>query len=152
MVPDRIEREVVIDAPLEVVWAVVTAPHHVGSWFSDSAEIDLRPGGRGTLVWNEHGSFPLRVEKVDPPHAVSYRWARPAGAEPRAGNSTLIEFILSEEGDGTRLRVVESGFAELEGTEEEKAEHFEENTQGWEQELGELREYVSKQVGASSRR
>ena len=152
MVPDRIEREIVIDAPLEVVWAVVTAPEHVGSWFSDSAEIDLRPGGKATLTWNEHGSFPLRIEKVDPPHSVAYRWARPAGAEPRAGNSTLVEFILSEEGEGTRLRVVESGVAALEAAEEEKAKHFQENTQGWERELGELREYVSNLVSPSSRR
>jgi uncharacterized protein YndB with AHSA1/START domain len=152
MVPDRIEREIVIDAPLEVVWAVVTAPEHVGGWFSDSAELDLRPGGKGTLTWNEHGSFLLRIEKVDPPHSVAYRWARPAGAEPRAGNSTLVEFILSEEGERTRLRVVESGFAELEEAEEEKTKHFQENTQGWERELDELRGYVSKRVGASSRR
>jgi uncharacterized protein YndB with AHSA1/START domain len=151
MVPDRIEREIVIDAPREVVWAVVTAPEHIGSWFSDSAEIDLRPGGKGTLTWDEHGSFPLRVEKVDPPHALAFRWARPAGAEPRAGNSTLVELLLSEVGGGTRLRVVESGFAELESDEEETARHVQENTQGWEHELGELREYVSKLAGASSR-
>lgn len=151
MTPDRIEREIVIDAPLEVVWAVVTAPEHIGSWFSDSAEIDLRPGGKGTLTWDEHGSFHLRVEKVDPPHALAFRWARPAGAEPRAGNSTLVDFLLSEEGAGTRLRVVESGFAELESDEEETARHVQENTQGWEHELGELREYVSKLAGASSR-
>jgi uncharacterized protein YndB with AHSA1/START domain len=108
--------------------------------------------GKATLTWNEHGSFPLRVEKVDPPHSVAYRWARPAGAEPRAGNSTLIEFSLSEEGKGTRLRVVESGFAALEEAEEEKAKHFQENMQGWERELGELREYVSRLVSPSSRR
>ncbi len=152
MVPDRIEREIVIDAPLEVVWAMITAPEHVGSWFSDSAEIDLRPDGEGTLTWSEHGSFRLRIEKVDAPHSVAYRWARPAGAEPRAGNSTLVEFNLSEEGEGTRLRVVESGFAALEEVEEEKTKHFQENTQGWERELDELREYVSTEVGASSRR
>jgi uncharacterized protein YndB with AHSA1/START domain len=151
MLPDRIEREIVIDAPLEVVWAVVTAPEHIGSWFSDSAELDLRPGGKGMLTWKGHGSFPLRVEGVDPPHSVAYRWARPAGVEPRAGNSTLVEFTLSEEGERTRLRVVESGFAGLDEGEEEKAKHFQENTHGWEHELDELREYVSKQVSAASR-
>ena len=152
MVPDRIEREVMIDAPLAVVWEVVTSAEHVGRWFSNSAEIDLRPGGEGTLTWSEHGSFPIRVEEVDPPHSVSYRWARPAGAEPRAGNSTLVEFTLNEEGAGTRLRVVESGFAELESTDEEKTRHFRENTQGWEHELDELRAYVATQADAFSRR
>jgi uncharacterized protein YndB with AHSA1/START domain len=152
MVPDRIEREIVIDAPVDVVWEIVTEPQHVGSWFSDSAEIDLRPGGEAILTWEEHGSFPGRVERVDPPHAIAFRWARPAGAEPAEGNSTLVEFSLSPEGVGTRLRVVESGFQGLDGSDEEKAEYREGNIKGWEHELGELSEYVAQQVRASARR
>ena len=47
MVPEQIEREVLIAAPIERVWAVVTQPEHVGTWFGDAgAEIDLRPGGK----------------------------------------------------------------------------------------------------------
>jgi uncharacterized protein YndB with AHSA1/START domain len=152
MVPEQIEREIVIDAPLEVVWGIVTEPEHVGTWFSNSADIDLRPGGEAVLTWEEHGSFRARVEKVEPPHFFSFRWARPADTEPGAGNSTLVEFSLSAEDEGTRLRVVESGFTELDGSEDEKAKHAEENTQGWKAELGELREYVSKHVHTSARR
>src|SRR5262245_40624846 len=109
MVPEHIEREILIDAPLEVVWAVVTEPEHVGAWFGDDAAIELRPGGDMVLTWQEHGSFRARVEKVEPPHVFAFRWARPAGAEPRTGNSTLVELSLSAEGERTRLRVVESG-------------------------------------------
>jgi uncharacterized protein YndB with AHSA1/START domain len=152
MVPDRIESEVLIEAPVDVVWSIVTEAEHVGKWFSDSAEIELEPGGKAVLTWEEHGSFPGRVEKVEPPRFISFRWARPAGAEPTEGNSTLVEFTLSAEGGGTRLHVVESGFSQLEGTDEEKAEYREGNIQGWDQELGELREYVSKFVGAPARR
>jgi len=152
MVPDRIEQEVLIDAPVEVVWAIVTEAEHVGAWFSDSAEIDLRPGGEASLTWEEHGTARARVEKVEPPHSFSFRWARPVGAEPRKGNSTLVEFSLSAEGEQTRLRVVESGFPELEGSEDEKAKYAAENTRGWNLELGDLREYVSKQVRESARR
>jgi uncharacterized protein YndB with AHSA1/START domain len=148
MIPDRIEREILIDAPLDVVWTVVTEPEHVGGWFGDSATIDLRPGGEAVLTWDEHGSFRARVEKVEPPHTFSFRWARPAGAEPAAGNSTLVEFSLSEEGEGTRLRVVESGFAELDGSDDEKAKYAQENTRGWKAELDDLREYASKLVRA----
>lgn len=144
MVPEHIEREILIDAPVDTVWAVVTEAEHVGAWFGDSAEIDLRPGGEAILTWDAHGSFNATIEKVEPPHAFSFRWARPAGEKPREGNSTLVEFTLVPEGEGTRLRVVESGFRQLEATDEEQAKYAEENTQGWSFELDELAEYVGK--------
>ena len=152
MVPERIEREVLIEAPLEVVWAVVTESEHVGGWFGDSAEIDLRPGGDAVLTWEKHGSALARVEKVEPPHTFSFRWARPMGAEPGEGNSTLVEFNLSAEGEHTRLRVVESGFPALDGSEEEKATYAEGNTEGWKAELADLQEYVAKLVRTSAQR
>ena len=150
MVPERIEREIVIDAPLNLVWAIVTEPEHVGSWFSDSAEIDLRPGGEAVLTWDTQGSARAWVERVDPPHTFSFRWARPVGSEPRKGNSTLVEFSLRADGQATRLRVVETGFPELEGSEEEKATYAEENREGWKFELGELRDYVARQAQGSA--
>ena len=119
MVPDQIEQEVVVEAPVERVWAVLTEAEHIGTWFGDSAEIDLRPGGELIVSWDEHGSYPAVVVKVEPPTFFSFRWARPAGAKPREGNSTLVEFTLSAEGERTRLRVVESGFPSLEGSEQE---------------------------------
>jgi uncharacterized protein YndB with AHSA1/START domain len=146
MVPDRIEREILIDAPQDVVWAIVTEPEHVSRWFSDAAEIDLQPGGEVALTWDEHGTARAWVERVDPPRFFSFRWARPVGAKPRKGNSTLVELTLSAEGERTRLRVVESGFPELEWSEEKKARYAEENNQGWEHELGELQEYVATHV------
>jgi uncharacterized protein YndB with AHSA1/START domain len=152
MVPDRIEQEVLIDAPLEVVWKVVTEPEHVAGWFSDEAVIDLRPGGEATLTWHEHGTFRGRVERVEPPSLVAFTWARPAGEEPRADNSTLVEFTLSEEDGRTRLRVVESGFRKLHGTDEEKAKYAEGNTEGWRQELGELVVYAATLVQESATR
>ena len=32
MVPERVEREILVDAPLGVVWAVITEPEHISSW------------------------------------------------------------------------------------------------------------------------
>jgi uncharacterized protein YndB with AHSA1/START domain len=152
MVPERIERETLIEAPLEVVWAVVTEPEHVGGWFSDSAEIELRPGGKATLTWKEHGTVHGRVETVEPPRFFSFRWFRGPGTELREDNSTLVEFSLSAEGEGTRLRVVESGFPELDGSDDDKAKDAEDHRQGWELELDELDEYVRQHTRASARR
>jgi transketolase C-terminal domain/subunit len=61
----QIERETVIAAPVERVWALLTEAEHVGRWFcDDGAEIDLRPGGAMVLRWTEHGTTHARVVDV----------------------------------------------------------------------------------------
>jgi uncharacterized protein YndB with AHSA1/START domain len=143
VLPDQITREVVIDAPPEQVWAIVTEPHHVERWFSDEAEIDLQPGGAMRLTWHGHGTYSGRVEAVEPPRRFAFRWLRREGGEPGDGSSTLVEFILEPDGAGTRLRVIESGFQQLDWPAEEKARYAGENADGWVHELGELRDYAA---------
>jgi uncharacterized protein YndB with AHSA1/START domain len=146
MVPRRIEREVLIDAPVEVVWAVVTEPEHISRWFSDSVELDLRPGGEAVFQWKGEGSVPGRVERVEPPLFFSFRWVVEPAPGLAEGNSTLVEFSLTAEGGSTRLRVVESGFRDLAGPDDEKQRHFDGHRRGWELELGELAEYVAQRT------
>jgi uncharacterized protein YndB with AHSA1/START domain len=152
LVPNRVEREILIEAPLETVWAVVTEPEHVAGWFSDSADLDLRPGGKAILTWDGHGTVHGRVESVQPPRFFSFRWVSGSGTELREDNTTLVEFTLSPEGDGTRLRVVESGFADLAGPDDEKAKIVDEHQEGWRRELGDLSEYVAERVRTSTER
>src|SRR5918997_1225404 len=148
MVPDRIERETVIHAPVERVWELITEAEHLGRWFGDAgAEIDLRPGGALVLRWSDSGANHGRVVAVEPRTRFAYRWAPfkdPGGEEPVEGNSTLVEFTLTPEGDGTRLRVVESGFASLATSDEQRAKNHDGNTGGWRAELDELRDYAAK--------
>ena len=97
--------------------------------------------------WTEYGTTRGRVVAVEPHTRFSYRWAPfedPSGDEPGEGNSTLVEFTLQPEGDGTRLRVVESGFASLATSEAQRQQNFKGNTEGWEFETGELRAYAEK--------
>lgn len=148
MIPDHIERAITIAAPVDRVWELITRPEHLGRWFGDAgAEIDLRPGGDMVLRWSEHGTARGRVERVEPTSLFSYRWApfkNPSGEEPRPGNSTLVEFTLAPEGDGTRLRVVESGFASLDTSDEQRRKNVEGNTGGWQAELAELDGYATR--------
>ncbi len=145
MVVAQIEHEITIEAPRERVWQVLTQPRHVAEWFGDSAEIDLRPGGKAVFGWKEHGQFQATVEKVVPHDFFSYRWAHEADEAPVTGRSTLVEFTLIAEGADTRLKVVESGFDRLSLPPEQQRKHAEENTEGWHQELEELRQYVVAQ-------
>src|ERR1700726_5022721 len=124
MVPPRIEREIVIDAPVEVVWSVVTEPEHISGWFRGSADLDLRPGGRGVLHWNDFGTGLGGVEGVEPPLFFSFHWAVDPGRDIDEGTSTLVEFSLRAEQDSTRLTVVETGFQGLARPEDEEQRHF----------------------------
>jgi uncharacterized protein YndB with AHSA1/START domain len=144
MVPDRIEREVLIAAPIERVWAIITRPEHVGSWFGDAgAEIDLRPGGVILIHWKEHGTGYGIVERVEPPRVFAWRGALLGHTDIRDGNSTRVEFTLTPEGDGTRLRVVESGFSTLDLPADEALRQAEGNVEGWRIKTAELAEYVA---------
>lgn len=141
--PDRISREVVVDASPDRVWAIVTDPRHVARWFSDEAEIDLRPGGAMLLTWHGQGTYQGRVDVVDPPRRFAFRWLRREDNDPDGGTSTLVEFILEREGPGTRLCVIESGFRGLAWAEEDKDRYAGENADGWVHELNQLRDYVA---------
>lgn len=147
MVPEQIEREIVIDAPVERIWAMLTGAEHIRQWFAfDGATIDLRPGGALVMHWKEHGTFHARIEQIDPPRRFSYRGARLPDEQPGAGNSTLVEFTLTPEGSGTRLRVVESGFTTLDLPEAEQAEQAAGNVQGWGGGFAALQEYAERQA------
>ncbi|MEV0413528.1 SRPBCC domain-containing protein [Streptomyces sp. NPDC050448] len=136
MSKDRIERETLIAAPLERVWSLVTQP---GFWVADEANPPATPAEEGASIVaknSEYGDFPVRVEKVEAPTYVAYRWASAFPGEAlREDNSTLVEFTLTTEGDKTRLRVVESGFAALNGSEELRSKAVQDNTGGWPQVL-----------------
>ncbi|RZT27411.1 uncharacterized protein YndB with AHSA1/START domain [Kribbella sp. VKM Ac-2569] len=111
---DSVEREVYVEARPETVWAAVTQPEVFARWYAfGGAEIDLRPGGRLVMRWDEHGEFFGFVEKVEPGRRFAYRYAVDPGVEPAPGNANLVEFTVTPEGEGTRLLVVESGFDRL---------------------------------------
>lgn len=134
MSADRIERDTLIAAPLERVWSLVAEP---GFWAADEANLSgtvAREGESMVARHSEHGDFPVRVEKVQPPTYVAYRWVSAfPGEELREDNSTLVEFTLTPEGDKTRLRVVESGFAALATSEDNRRNVIKDHGGGWSQ-------------------
>src|ERR1700704_3273763 len=112
MPADRIERVIAVDAPIDIVWTVITEPEHINSWFTDSAELDLRPGGAGRFAWDVKGTSRKDVnprgERSELPHFFPFRWDSPDGDDPTETNAPLVEFSLEAQGGLTRLRLVES--------------------------------------------
>jgi len=143
VVPRAIEKEVVIEAPLEVVWRLVTDPEQIRQWFADEAEVELRVGGNGRLRFKSGDSYQLQVEALEPFRRFAFRWVQPEGSPARAKNTMLVEFMLEPEAGGTRLRVVESGFDTIDWSDAEKAKYAEGHSRGWQVILGRLRDYGS---------
>ncbi|MGX1777048.1 SRPBCC domain-containing protein [Nocardia brasiliensis] len=137
---DKIEHEVDINAPVARVWELVTEP---GWWVGDgdrSGQSRSRDGDFEVIEDPKYGRFPVRVETVEPQDYASYRWASAfPGATPGAGTATLVEFRLAEHGGGTRVRVIESGFAALDLPEEERAKRVDDNRGGWKMQLDVLK-------------
>lgn len=133
MTDPRIEREILIAAAPERVWPLVAEP---GFWATDDESLRGTVAAEGqSLVarHSEHGDFPVRVEKVDPPNYLAYRWTSAFPGEALSeDNSTLVEFTLTPEGEGTRLRVVESGFGALPTSEDNRRNVINDHTVGWE--------------------
>ena len=137
--PDRIERTVELAHPPARVWAALTTAEGLGAWFGNEATIDLRPGGLARMTWAGGPTAQMRVERVEEPRVFGFTW-HIFGLPEDDLRRTYVEFTLEPAGPGTRLTVVESGFAQLPDEAFRKA--FDSNTDGWAKELGELADYL----------
>ena len=137
--PDRIERTVEIAHPPAKVWAALTTAEGISAWFGTEAAIDLRPGGSARVKGESGRTYHMRVERVEEPTVFGFTW--PIHGQPEDDpRRTYVEFTLEPAGAGTRLTVVESGFAQL--PEDAYRAAYDGNTRGWASELGELADYL----------
>ena len=165
---DRIEKEVVIEAPVSRVWRALTDEEEFGRWFG--VELD-QPFVQGQTVTGTFtgdvdeqqiveyqkalGLKPSKVriptgrivfctvERVEPERYFSFRWIPygiDADCDPEHEPTTLVEFRLEPDGDSTRLTIVESGFDRVPAHRRERA--FRMNEGGWSAQADNLRRYV----------
>ncbi|MGD9710846.1 MAG: SRPBCC family protein [Thermomicrobiales bacterium] len=143
-IPDEIRREVMLPASIERAWNAITEPAEVNKWFGDRCVYELREGATGVMQWGEH-AFRMVVVTVDPPRRFAYRWVTPRDdnhAIPfEEMPTTLVEFTLESVAGGTRLTLVESGFASH--PEKERDSNYADNSQGWTDELAELQAWLN---------
>ena len=137
--PDRIERVIEIAHPPAKVWAALTTAEGLGNWFGNEASIDLRPGGSAQMTFTGGHIADMRIERVEEPTVFGYTW-HIYGLPDDDPRRTYVEFTLEPVGAGTRLTVVETGFAQLSA--EAYRQAYDGNVQGWARELGELVDYL----------
>ena len=147
--PDRIEKQIDIAAPVARVWKALTDSQQFGEWFRVKLEGPFVAGkltiGRLTFPGYEHLQMEVVVQTIQPTSYFSYNW-HPYAVDPKQDYSqetpTLVEFRLEETATGTLLLVTESGFDNL--PRERYADAFRMNTRGWEQQLDAIKAYVRK--------
>lgn len=144
---DRIEKQVLLRAPLERVWKAISDATQFGTWFGIEFDAPFAPGTRigGKIVptkvdeevarmqeAHKGFAFDVMVERIEPMSLLSFRW-HPYAVEPGVDYSkeptTLVTFALREVADGVLLTITESGFDNV--PLHRRAEAFESNEQGW---------------------
>lgn len=145
---DRIEKTVVLRAPLERVWRAISDSKEFGAWFGVEFDGPFAAGNAmvGRIVPTQvdpevaklqephrGAKLEITIEAVEPMKLFSFRW-HPFAIDPKVDYSkeetTLVEFRLTPEAGGTRLVIRESGFDRV--PLERRAKAFTANEGGWE--------------------
>ena len=155
---DRIQKKILLHAPLKRVWSALADSKEFGTWFGMKFNGPFVPGKlmRGTIVptkvnadvakaQEKYEGMPveLTIEKMEPERLFSFRWhpyAIEQDVDYSAEPTTLIEFLLEETKDGVMLTVTESGFDQVPLARRVKA--FTANEQGWGMVLRLIEEYL----------
>jgi len=159
MIKDRIEKEVVLRAPLDRVWKAISDADEFGQWFGVRFDGPFVAGASVTGVitpttvdeeiarlQEPHAgkSDIWQIVAIEPQRRLAFRW-HPYAVEPGTDYSqeptTLVEFTLTEIDDGVLLRIVESGFENIPA--DRRVAAFEGNSEGWAKQTELVRKYLA---------
>ena len=148
-VSDRIEREILLKAPRSRVWHALSDAEAFGDWFGVALKgqhfvASSHTQGHLTYPGYEHLVWDVVIERIEPQRLLSFRW-HPYAVDPAVDYSreptTLVVFELEDVGEGTLLRLVESGFDGIPPS--RRLEAFRMNNGGWDQQMKNVETYVS---------
>jgi uncharacterized protein YndB with AHSA1/START domain len=146
---DRIERKILLRAPVARVWRALSDAKEFGDWFGvdfkgKSFVAGKSVQGRITYPGYEHVVMEVFIERVVPNRLLSWRW-HPAAVDPAVDYSpeptTLVVFELEEVAGGTSLSVVESGFDKIPPARRVAA--FRMNSSGWDAQMKNIEKHVA---------
>jgi len=146
--PDRIEKQVTLDAPRSRVWRALTDVAQFNAWFGVKLSAPFAPGaevsGQITIRDYQHVTMTIWIETMEPERFFSFRWhpyAIEPGVDYAAEPTTLVSFTLEDAGEGTRLTIVESGFDAI--PESRRAKAFAMNSSGWAGQAENIRKFLA---------
>lgn len=133
----ELEKTMQLSSSRERVWRAITEADEISAWFPESIQWEAQIGVSGWFGWENHGRYAVRIEALDPPRFIAWRWAREADKSLEETDTTLVEWTLTSRQDGgTTLHLRESGF--------KTEEYLNGNDGGWNAELAELLELLGE--------
>jgi len=157
---DRIQKKILLRAPLARVWRAITDSAELGSWFGMRLDGPFAAGKamRATIAPTtvdpeiaamqkpmEGLPFELTVDRIEPQRLFSFRW-HPHAIDPTedvsAEEPTLVVFELEETAGGVLLTVTESGFDRIPLARRAKA--FAANDHGWHLQTTMIEKYLAR--------
>ena len=143
---DRIEKTTFIRAPIDKVWRAISDHREFGTWFKVDLDQPFVAGERstGTTTYPGYEGYPWLawVTAMEAPNRFAFEWTPGPNVpdDPETAPRTLVEFTLHSENDGTRLKIVESGFDAL--PEPLRASALRSNTEGWNIQIDNVRKHA----------
>ena len=142
-----ITKEIIIKAPQKEVYDAITNPTKIIRWFPNEVEGSLEAGKLSTLKFTKQNhNAPIYVEAANPFSYFSYRWVPSTTTlegDPRAVPHTLVEFIIDQLSEGTKVTIKESGFNTLPLEIAEKM--LKQNSGGWDFMIGRLEKLINQE-------
>jgi uncharacterized protein YndB with AHSA1/START domain len=102
--PFRLDREIVIAAPRDLVFRYFTDNERWARWWGAGSTIEASPGGAVLIRYPNGVEAAGHVVTVDPPHSIAFTYGYSSGAPIPAGAS-LVTIRLAEDARGTRVRL-----------------------------------------------
>ena len=157
---DRIEKSVLLKAPLERVWDAISDSAAFGKWFGAQFDGPFVAGTtvRGVIAptavdeqvakqQEPHAGTPMewQIVAVEPRRRLAYRWhpfAVDVDTDYSSEPTTLVEFLLDETPDGILLHITESGFDAIPA--DRRAAAYEANSGGWAKQTELVQKYLAQ--------
>jgi len=158
---DRIQKQIVLRAPLARVWQAISDAKQFGAWFGVEFDgpfvagremlgriVPTRVDPEVARLQEPHRgkAFTAVVERIEPMKRFSFRW-HPFAIDSQRDYSqepmTLVAFELNEVSGGTELTITESGFDAL--PLERRADAFKANDGGWSHQSKMIEKYLQMQ-------
>jgi uncharacterized protein YndB with AHSA1/START domain len=101
----EIRKEVLVDAPPDVVWRALTEADQLSQWFPIDARIEPGKGGKVWISWGPDMEGTAPISEWEPNRRFGWQ-------EDRGPVKLAIDFHLEARGGQTIVRLVQSGFGE----------------------------------------